>query len=312
DCNVWVDALEARPDQIPAALDAAQGLLVLPGLKAIGDDATLLLRLSRLFGAEVENYRETNIAQHMVHATVPEILQVSNAPPVSRPPPALPDPPRNADGSLPVQFPHRVGWHSDQSYRRPPPDVSLFFAQNPCPQGQGQTLYASGIAAYAGLPERLAKIVEDLQGLHAQPGKGRSEAAALAGETPPELPAHQRPQSQPVVRVHPVTGERALYLCERGQMDWFEGPFVGMEPGPKGAGAKLLYELMAHMTRPQFVYVHEWSAGDLIVYDNRTVSHSATWFDTDSYDRMMWRTTVSGNPGTLYDGELKSWLPTMR
>ncbi len=105
-----------------------------------------------------------------------------------------------------------------------------------------------------------------------------------------------------------MTGRRALYLCEYGQMDWLEGPFVGMQPGPHGDAAALLAELMAHLTRPEFVYVHEWTPGDLVVWDNRCLVHAATWFDADKEARVMWRTTVSGNPGAAYAGERKSWI----
>jgi taurine dioxygenase len=186
--------------------------------------------------------------------------------------------------------------------------VSLFYAVQPSPFGQGQTLYANGIGAYEALDAELKDTVDALIGIHAQPGVGRSEQAVINGEPPRELAQHQLPQRQPVVRIHPVTGKRALYLCEAGQMDWLDGPFEGMEPGPHGAGAKLLYQLMAHMTRPEFVYVHHWQAGDLVIYDNRTSIHSATWFDAERFDRVMWRTTVSGNPGAEYAGESKSWL----
>jgi taurine dioxygenase len=112
--------------------------------------------------------------------------------------------------------------------------------------------------------------------------------------------------------VHPVTGRKALYLCEGGQMDWLDGPLVGMEPGPHGDGARLLDELMAHLTRPEFIYVHEWDRGDLIVWDNRCLVHAATWFDAARHERLMWRTTVHGNPGVLYAGERKSWIPEPR
>ena len=54
---------------------------------------------------------------------------------------------------------------------------------------------------------------------------------------------------------------------------------------------------MAHTTQPRFVYVHEWTRGDLVVWDNRCLIHAATWFDADNLQRLMWRTTVSGNPG---------------
>ena len=111
-----------------------------------------------------------------------------------------------------------------------------------------------------------------------------------------------------MVRTHPVTGKRALYLCEDGQMDWFDGPFVGMAPGPHGEAAKLLDTLMAHYTRPEFTYVHEWTQGDVIVWDNRCLVHTATWYDHEHEQRMMWRTTVSGNPGNPYGGEARSWI----
>ena len=150
--------------------------------------------------------------------------------------------------------------------------------------------------------------VDGLQGLHCQPGTARSREGALAGRTDTDQPPTARSQPQPVVRAHPVTGRPALYLCEWGQMDWVDGPFVGLEPGPHGAGAALLDELMAHYTRPEFVYVHEWTVGDLVVWDNRCLVHAATWYDGDTEQRMMWRTTVRGNPGAIYEGEKRSWL----
>ena len=211
-------------------------------------------------------------------------------------------------GRLPVQYPHRRGWHTDQSYRRPPPDISLFYAVTPVARDRGQTLFADGTAAYAALPSHLKARVAGLQGLHCRPGTARSREGVLAGRTDIEQPATARSQPQPVVRSHPVTGRPALYVCEWGQMDWVDGPFVGLEPGPHGAGAALLDELMAHYTRPEFVYVHEWTVGDLIVWDNRCLVHSATWFDGTTEQRMMWRTTVRGNPGAIYAGEKRSWV----
>jgi taurine dioxygenase len=309
DASALVAAAEAAPDMLPRALADCGGLLLLKGLQAIADEPALLLRLSQLFGPEIEDYRRTLTPRNMVHANVPEILVVSNIPPTSRQPPPRPDPPLDADGRLPTRYPHRKGWHTDQSYRRPPPDISLFFAVIPVPKGQGQTLFANGTLAYDALSPALQARVDRLEGLHVQPGSGRSRDAVLKGETPKPLAPHERSQSQPVVRVHPVTGKRALYLCESGQMDWVEGPFVGMERGPDGDGARLLDELMSHLTRPEFIYVHEWDAGDVIVWDNRCLVHAATWFDAATLQRLMWRTTVHGNPGVAYAGERKSWIP---
>ena len=244
-----------------------------------------------------------------MHDTVPEIFLVSNVAPVNRRPPRRPDPPLTVDGRLPVQYPHRKGWHTDQSYRRPPPDISLFYAVTPVARERGQTLFADGTAAYAALPPTLKAKVDGLQGLHCRPGTARSREGALAGRTDIEQAPTARSQPQPVVRTHPVTGKKALYLCEWGQMDWFDGPFVGLEPGPYGEGARLLDELMAHYTRPEFIYVHEWTQGDLLVWDNRCLVHTATWYDGDNEQRMMWRTTVRGNPGAIYAGETRSWMP---
>lgn len=309
DTEAAIAAAEAEPDALLDAFYERHGLLVMKGLHAITEDPELLVRLSRLFGPEVEDYRETLTSANNIHAGVPEILLVSNIPPAVPRVPALPDPPRTAEGGLPVQFPHRRGWHTDQSFRRPPPDISLFYAETPAPRGQGQTLYADGIGAYDALPDAMKTRIETLEGLHVAPGRGRAEYSVRAGETPQPLKPHEQPQRQPVVRVHPVTGRKALYLCEAGQMDWVDGPFVGMETGPDGDGARLLYELMSHYTAPAFTYVHEWDAGDLVIYDNRSTIHSATWFDAEAHRRRMWRTTVRGNPGPLYAGERRSWIP---
>lgn len=303
---------EANPEALPRALADSSGLLLIPGMQEMTEAPEHLVRLSRLFGTEVEDYRQTLTAQHMVHPTVPEIFVVSNIPPVSRQPPRRPDPPLTADGKFPVQFPHRRGWHTDQSYRRPPPDISLFLAVIPAPRDQAQTLFADGIAAYAALPADLKAQADAHDGIHVSLTAGRGRNDVLEGKPPRPLAAHEQPQRQPLVREHPVTGQRALYMCEYGQMDWVDGPVAGMQPGPHGDGARLLEALMAHATQPRFVYVHEWTAGDLIVWDNRCLIHAATWFDAETVQRLMWRTTVSGNPGAIYEGEQKSWVPQGR
>ena len=307
DADAFLAVAENAVDDLTGALYRGHGLLLLKGLNAISDEPQRLVELSRLFGDEVENYRLTATEPSAIHANIPEVLALTNMPPCLKKPPQLPDPKRLSDGSFPVQFPLRRGWHTDQSFRRPPPDISLFYAVLPAPRGQGQTLYADGIGAYEALPQLLKERVENLVGLHVVPGSGRSEYAVRAGETPRQLEPRETPQRQPVVRVHPVTGEKALYLCEAGQMDWIDGPFIDMEPGIHGNGAKLLYEIMEHFTQPRFAYAHEWDEGDLIVYDDRCTIHCATWYDAERHDRLMWRTTVWGNPGPLYDGEERSW-----
>jgi taurine dioxygenase len=304
-----VAAAEADPAALPTALAKAGGLLLIPGMGAMAQQPDLMLRLSRVFGPEIEDYSNNLTPLNMVHPEVKEIFIVSNIPPVLRAPPALPEPPLTADGQLPVQFPQRLGWHTDQSYRRPPPDISLFLGVVTTPQGQGQTLFADATAAYDALPPALRAQVDRLDGIHASRRCARSHYDVIAGTPPRELLPHERPQRQPLVRIHPVTGKRALYMCEYGQMDWVDGPIAGLEPGPDGAGGRLLRELMAHATDRRFVYVHEWTPGDLVVWDNRCLLHAATWFDAERLSRVMWRTTVSGNPGPAYAGARRSWIP---
>ncbi len=272
--HALIAAAEAQPGALPLALAEAGGLLLLPGMQAIADDPALLVRLSRIFGPEVEDYRLTITAQNMVHTTVPEILIVSNTPPASRMPPRRPDPPLTEDGRLPVQFPHRRGWHTDQSYRRPPPDISLFFAVIPAPQGQGQTLFANTAAAYEALPPAMQAQIAGLDGIHVSLTAGRGRNDVVDGKAPRPLGPHEQPQRQPLVRTHPVTGKPALYMCEYGQMDWVDGPIAGMQPGVDGDGAQLLEALATHATRREFVYVHEWTQGDLLIWDNRCLIHA--------------------------------------
>ena len=98
-------------------------------------------------------------------------------------------------------------------------------------------------------------------------------------------------------------GRHAIFLAD-SQMDWIDGPISGpgLEPGPGGSAAALFYELMEHLTRPEFVYRHSWQQADLLVVDNRSCSHVATHFDTSAAVRSMWRVTVCGNPGAFYAG----------
>ena len=120
DARAMIAAAEASPRALPEALAQCDGLLLLTGMQAIAEEPALLVRLSRLFGPEVEDYRQALTRFNMVHESVPEIFVVSNIPSVGRAPPPLPNPPLTADGKLPTRYPHRKGWHTDQSYRRPP------------------------------------------------------------------------------------------------------------------------------------------------------------------------------------------------
>lgn len=304
-----VDAFERDPAPLLDLFYAGNGLLVLKGLADIAHNPELLVKISRLFGPEVENYRTTITTDNFFHDSVDEILVLSNMPPCNYEPPPRTDPPYTEAGGPVIRFPQRRGWHTDQSYRRPPPDVSLLLGLACPPRDQGQTLYADCISAYEHLPLALKRRLRELEGVHALRFTGRTGQEVKAGAPLRELQPNQMPQRHRVVREHPVSGRSTLYLCDDTQMDFVTGPFIGMAPGPEGEGARLLDQLLEHITDPRFVYVHEWDEGDLVIHDNRNMLHTATWYDSASHPRLMWRTTVMGNPGVEYTGDARSWVP---
>ena len=288
---------------------AAQGLMVIKGLREIRNQPQALVELSRIFGPEVENYHQTLTGSRFFHDKVPELLILSNRPPCNHPPPPTPAHSGGKQTDLSVQFPHQVNWHTDQSYRRPPPDITLLLALEIPPRNQGQTLFADCTAAFAALGAEKQQQLKTLQGIHAPSWIGRSRAAVENNEPVLDLSPHQLPQRHPLVRCHPVTGVLSLFICEEKQMDYVDGPVVGLAPGVDGAGSELIRELLVHVTQDKFVYAHEWEVGDILVGDNRNLLHCATWYDAEQYTRLMWRTTVMGNAGAEYRGEKKSWLP---
>ncbi|MDH3387960.1 MAG: TauD/TfdA family dioxygenase [Gammaproteobacteria bacterium] len=309
DIDAIVDICNRHAESILQGFYAAQGLMVIKGLQEIRKQPQALVELSRIFGPEVENYHETLTSPRFFHDTVPELLILSNRPPCNHPPPPKPTRSASNPGALAIRFPQQVNWHTDQSYRRPPPDITLLFALELPPRDQGQTLFADGSAAFAALDAGKQQQLKTLHGIHAPSWVGRSRAAVENNEPVLDLLPHQLPQRHPLVRCHPVTGALSLFICEEKQMDYVDGPVVGLTPGVEGAGAGLIRELLSHATQQKFVYAHEWEVGDVLVGDNRNLLHCATWYDAEQYTRLMWRTTVMGNPGAEYAGEPKSWLP---
>ena len=102
----------------------------------------------------------------------------------------------------------------------------------------------------------------------------------------PEDQAKQIPSTHPVVRIHPETGRRSLYVS-RNRMDHI----VGME---RAEGHRLIDELTAHAIQPQFVYRHKWRTGDLVIWDNRCLLHKANGDYPEGSRRFMRRIIVMG------------------
>src|SRR2546425_11399440 len=174
-------------------------------------------------------------------------------------------------------------WHSDSSFKAVPSLCSLLSARIVPPEG-GATEFASTRAAYPSLPEALKRRVENVVAVH---DFGWSRDQVRPGFFTAEERAVYPPVRHPIVRANPVNGRKSLFL----------GPHASHVAGPPlDHGRALLKQLLEHVTQPQFRYRHEWTEGDLVIWDNRCILHRATPFDTTRYQRLLQRTTVSGDP----------------
>jgi alpha-ketoglutarate-dependent 2,4-dichlorophenoxyacetate dioxygenase len=175
-------------------------------------------------------------------------------------------------------------WHSDSSFRAIPAKYSLLSGRVVAKKG-GNTEFADMRAAYDALDEETKALVEDLVCEHSL-----LYSRGLLGFTAtPEEEAMFRPVRQRLVRTHPVTGRKSLYLASHA------GTIVGW-PVPEARA--LLRDLTEHATQPQFVHVHQWRQYDLVIWDNRRTMHRVRRFD-ESEIRDMRRTTVAGDAPTI-------------
>lgn len=178
-------------------------------------------------------------------------------------------------------------WHSDLSYKERPSLGSLLHAQE-LPGEGGDTLFADQHAAYDALPAALRRVIGPLRAEHSYLAKYeelRARSPWRPALTPAQI-AEVAPAVHPVVRTHPETGRRALFVNEH-----FTTRIVGL---PEDESRALLAELFAAAIRPEFVYRHAWQSHDLVFWDNRSVQHLAAG-TPDSERRKLYRTTVEGD-----------------
>jgi alpha-ketoglutarate-dependent 2,4-dichlorophenoxyacetate dioxygenase len=175
-------------------------------------------------------------------------------------------------------------WHSDSSFRAIPAKYSLLSARIVNPVG-GNTEFADMRAAYdtldAGTKAQIADLICEHSLMYSRGSLGMLDYSD-------EERAMFRPVRQSLVRTHPVSGRKSLYLSSHA------GAIIGM---PTPEARILLRDLNEHATQPKFVYVHTWRPWDLVIWDNRQVMHRVRRYD-DSQPRDMRRTTVAGNAPT--------------
>ena len=193
-------------------------------------------------------------------------------------------------------------WHSDLSYKQVPSLLSALYAlEVPVKDGRvlGATSFASTTAAYAALPAGEQRRLRGLRNVHsyryyrAKNRQAQEEEQARGARVVQE---HALSEEQlrsvpdvevPIVRTHPVTGRKGLFINEA---------HTSRLPGlSEEEGAALLAQLCSHIVRPEFRYEHAWRAGDLLMWDNVAVQHKANFDYSLPLRRLMHRTTVRGS-----------------
>lgn len=183
-------------------------------------------------------------------------------------------------------------WHTDSSYLAVPPFATLLYAREiPTRDGValGDTLFASAAAAYEALPATMQARIAGLGAVHSYEGKhraraelGRSDRKAPSAEEQKRL----APVTHPVVRRHPVSGRKALYVAV--------GECTAIPGLAYSAAEALIEKLAAHIVRPEFQYRHRWRVGDLVIWDNCQVQHLAIKDYALPQRRLLHRTQVKG------------------
>jgi alpha-ketoglutarate-dependent 2,4-dichlorophenoxyacetate dioxygenase len=235
------------------------------------------LAFTRHFGA-LENYATPgNIVTHQQKRLGPGMADFSNL---------------DKDGNI-ISAEDRIWffklgdrlWHSDSSFRPIPAKYSLLSGRV-IPSWGADTEFADMRAAYDALDARTKGIVEDLVCEHSLI---YSRAAIGFTDLSPEETLAFKPVRQRLVRTHPVTGRKSLFLASHA------GAILGWTI-PEAR--MFLHELTEHATQREFVYRHQWREGDLVMWDNRQTMHRGRRFDRNEV-RDVRRTTLAGDAPTI-------------
>jgi taurine dioxygenase len=226
-----------------------------------------LIAFARRFG-EVERIFLT----HYAHSKYPEIMLVSNI---------------KENG-------HDIGhadagrvWHTDMSYTARPPRATMLYAlEVPVENGRvlGDTLFSSAADAHDSLPQEKQQGIAKLRAIHQVAGR---RARTGTGQEDQALRYQQPAVVHPVVRTHPHTGRKCLYVSK--------GECEGIEGMPQDEALSLLEELADHTVDARFRHTHRWRVRDLLMWDNCAVQHLASHdYEWPTHRRLMHRVTVGG------------------
>jgi taurine dioxygenase len=223
-----------------------------------------LIRVTGLFGEFAPLGRPAHTLPKGFAKILPNIMLISNIRENGETIGALPD--------------GEMMFHHDTIHRDQPHKATLLYSVE-IPTYGGDTLFASGTAAYDALDPAMKKRLEGRRAVnfYVYNSVKRNDKQAVDATSQ---------AVHPVVRTHDETGRKALYVNRLMS--------VGIEGMPEAESDEILNFLFDHSEKPEFVYSHVWRKGDLIVWDNRCSSHARTDFPADQR-RLLLRTTVKGN-----------------
>ncbi|HUJ73510.1 MAG TPA: TauD/TfdA family dioxygenase [bacterium] len=227
-----------------------------------------LLEFSRRFGP-----LEAHVLNQYHHPRYPEILMLSNV----------------VEGGKPVGLADAgTYWHSDISYKARPSRGTILYALE-VPDEGGDTLFCNMEAAYDALPEDMKARLQGLKAVHNYEYR-HSQVAKETGLRAPLTEEQRRATPDvvhPVIRTHPETGRRAIYINPG-----FTVRILGMTEQESEALKRQVFE---HCLQERFQYRYKWQVGDVLIWDNASVMHAATTRDLPaSKRRTLWRTIISG------------------
>ena len=216
------------------------------------------VRFAEKFGPPAVIHTKQFVRNH------PAVMLISNIREDGKPIGALPD--------------GEMHFHTDQCHQERPAMASMLYALE-VPSTGGNTLFANGYMAYETLPDGIKRRIEGRKALNAYD----YDAAAMKRGT--RLAEGVPSYVHPVVRTHPATGRKALYVNRLMT--------VRIEGLPARESDELLATLFDHQERREFIYEHVWRAGDLLMWDNRCTLHARTHFSPNER-RLMRRVTILG------------------
>lgn len=181
-------------------------------------------------------------------------------------------------------------WHSDWSFQKTPPNATILHAKIIPPVGGG-THYADGVRAFQNLDSALQEQLESLSAIHSARKPYSHEGVKAGGgdrRSMTLLPSDDalKTQLHPMVRTHPETGQKALWV----------NPLytIGIHGLADAESDRLLATVFEHMKQPEFIYRHQWRPNMLMIWDNRCVTHSAQG-GYAGHRRVLHRLTVAGS-----------------